>query len=150
MTEPFRSFSAIFPILQKSDAIDTKILLHRRQNTGYQDGKLDIAGSGHIEKGETAISAVIRECKEELGIDVNASDLTFVHLQHRLSSDRIYYDIYFAIDKFHGNPTIMEPEKCSELLWCDLTNLPSDIIECRKMVLQEYIKMNYYSERREN
>ena len=145
MSNPFRSFSAVFPILVTKESNITKILLHRRQNTGYQDGKLDIAASGHVDEGETAISAAIRECKEEIGINVKACDLTFVHLQHRLSG-RAYYDIYFTVTAFSGLPAIMEPEKCSELLWCDITNLPDDMIECRKMVIQEYIKGNFYSE----
>ena len=144
MNEPFRAFSATFPIIIRAG----KILLHRRQNTGYQDGKLDIAASGHVDDGETATQAVVRECKEELGIKVNTDALTFVHLQHRIG-DRIYYDIYFAVNAFDGTPTITEPEKCSELAWYDLDNLPKDIIECRKHVLYEYAKGNFYSERKE-
>jgi len=147
MSEHFKAFSAVFPIILKSDGNNKKILLHRRQNTGYQDGKLDIAASGHVDKGETAISAAVRECKEEIGIDVKPDDLNFVHLQHRLSDDRIYYDIYFVVGEFEGKPTIMESEKCLELVWCDLDTLPDDVIECRRMVLEEYSKGNYYSER---
>jgi len=147
MKEPFKSFSAVFPIIIQSSGKTQKILLHRRQNTGYQDGKLDIAGSGHVDKGETAMEAVVRECREELGIEVKIENLTFAHLQHRLSYDRIYYDIYFIVNNFQGTPSIMEPEKCSELVWYDLDNLPNDIIECRKMVLKEYIKSSFYSER---
>ena len=142
----FKSLSAIFPIILKQEDTTTKILLHRRQNTGFQDGKLDIAGSGHVDENETAMAAVVRECKEELGITVEAKDLKFVHLQHRIS-DRTYYDIYFVVTKFEGTPTIMEPEKCSQLVWCDITNLPEDMIECRKMVVHEYLKNNHYSER---
>ena len=142
----FKSLSAIFPIILKQENTTTKILLHRRQNTGYQDRKLDIAGSGHVDEGETAIAATIRECREELGIDVEAKDLTFVHLQHRIS-DRIYYDIYFVVSKYQGVPAIMEPEKCSELVWCNIDELPSDMIGCRKMVIREYRANRYYSER---
>jgi len=149
MPEPFRAFSAVFPIIIKSFGTERKILLNRRQNTGYQDGKLDIAGSGHVDENETATAAAIRECKEELGITVKPENLTFVHLQHRFSTDRIYYDIYFVASDFDGNPAIMEPEKSTELLWCNVENLPSDMIECRREVLSAYGKGLYYSERRE-
>ena len=149
MKEPFKAFSAVFPIIIKSNEAGKKILLHRRQNTGYQDGKLDIAASGHVDKNETAIEAAVRECREELGINVNTVDLTFVHLQHRFSTDRIYYDIYFTVNNFQGKPSIMEPHKCSELIWCCFNNLPNDIINCRKIVLQEYAAKNYYSELKE-
>ena len=147
MPQPFKSFSAVFPIITKTESNTTKILLHRRQNTGFQDGKLDIAASGHVDNNETATAAAIRECKEELGISVAVSDINFVHLQHRLSPDRIYYDIYFTISQYEGTPTITEPEKCYELVWCDINNLPDDVIECRRMVIREYTQGNFYSER---
>ena len=54
MAEPFRAFSAVFTIITKSVAGNTQVLLHRRQNTGYQDGMLDIVASGHVDEGETA------------------------------------------------------------------------------------------------
>ena len=150
MGEPFRSFSAVFPLIIKTNDICTQILLHRRQNTGYQDGKWDVAGSGHVDNGETAQAAVIRECKEELGIDVQMKDLVFAHLSHRLSQDRTYYDIYFAVNDYNGTPTIMESDKCSELQWFPINNLPADIIECRKQGIQHYLNKNPYSEKIES
>lgn len=149
MSEHFRTFSAVFPLIFKNDGEKTKILLHRRENTGYQDGKWDIAGSGHVDEDESAKSAAVRECREELGIDVEIKDLTFVHLSHRFSN-RIYYDIYFAVGKYDGEPSIMEREKCSELDWFNIDNLPDDIIECRKSAIQDYKNKNYYSERIES
>ena len=65
MGENFRALSAVIPmILQEKDG-DVEILLHRRKNTGYKDGKWDMAGSGHVEENETAKMAVVRECAEE-------------------------------------------------------------------------------------
>lgn len=142
-----KTLSAIFPMLLNYEGKCRKILLHRRQNTGYEDGKWDIAGSGHVDEGETARSAVIRECAEELGIMVQSSDLDFVHLSHRFSMNRVYYDIYFAVNNYSGKPTIMEPGKCSELEWFDLENLPYDIIECRREDIQHYIDGVSYSEK---
>ncbi len=150
MSEHFKSFSAIFPLIIKNTGAGIQILLHRRQNTGYQDGKWDISGSGHVDKGETAQTAVIRECKEELGIDVSTDSLTFAHLSHRLSKDRTYYDIYFVVSSFSGTPGIMEPYKCSELKWFDIDNLPDDIIECRKLAIQQYLDKKPYSEQIES
>jgi len=146
MGKHFKTLSAIFPIILKDDGKTTGILLHRRKNTGYQDGKWDISASGHVDEGETAQTAVIRECKEELGIDVKIEDLAFVHLSHRLSTDRTYYDIYFVVNKYAGEPTIMEPDKCSDLNWFDIDKLPSDMIECRAAAVQYYKDKVFYSE----
>lgn len=42
MSKHLKAFSAIFPIIFRDNGVKTEILLHRRQNTGYQDGKWDI------------------------------------------------------------------------------------------------------------
>ncbi|MGN9161959.1 NUDIX hydrolase [Clostridium sulfidigenes] len=148
MGKHFKSFSAIFPIIlqEKDDTI--QILLHRRKNTGYQDGKWDIAASGHVDEGETAKMAVVRECAEELGIDVKIKDLSFVHLSHRVSNTggRTYYDIYFVVNKYHGIPKVIEPDKCSELRWFKIDNLPNEIIDIRKIALDNYRNDIQYSE----
>lgn len=148
MGEHFKSLSAIFPIILRNKDGDMQILLHRRKNTGYQDGKWDIAASGHVDEGETAKMAVVRECAEELGIDVKIIDLTFVHLSHRVSNSggRTYYDIYFVVNKYDGIPTIMEQDKCSELRWFKIDNIPNEIIEIRKIVLDNYRNNIPYSE----
>lgn len=148
MGEHFKSLSAIFPIILQEKDGDVQILLHRRKNTGYQDGKWDIAGSGHVDEGETAKMAVVRECTEELGIDVKIIDLSFVHLSHRVSNNggRTYYDIYFVVNKYDGAPKIMESDKCSELKWFKINDLPDEIIDIRKAVLDDYRNNIQYSE----
>lgn len=148
MSEHFKTLSAIFPIIVNKDGDVVKVLLHRRKNTGYQDGKWDFAGSGHVDEDETAQMAVSRECKEELGIDVSIKDITFVHLSHRVgrNGNHSYYDIYFLIDSYVGTPKIMEPEKCSELEWFSVDHLPEDIIDIRKMAIMNYLNKITYSE----
>ena len=72
--EYFRTLSAVFPIILRREGGRTQILLHLRQNTGYMDGFWDVAGSGHVDGGETASQALCRECFEELGIRVRPQD----------------------------------------------------------------------------
>jgi 8-oxo-dGTP pyrophosphatase MutT (NUDIX family) len=150
MSEHFKALSAIFPLIIRDNGSSKEILLHRRQNTGYQDGKWDIAGSGHVDKDETARAAVVRECWEELGITVEPEDLVFAHLSHRISKDRTYYDIYFFVTAYSGSPSIMEPEKCSELKWFGIQDLPEDIIECRKQDINNSCEKSPYSEKTES
>lgn len=148
MGKHFKSLSAVFPIILQNKNGNVEILLHRRKNTGYQDGKWDIAASGHVDEGETAKMAVVRECEEELGIDVKIIDLSFVHLSHRVSNsgEKTYYDIYFIVNKYEGIPKIMEPDKCSELKWFEIDNIPNEIIEIRKTVINNYRNNIKYSE----
>lgn len=41
-------------------------------------GKYDISAGGHINLGESIVDGAIRECREEIGIEIGASDLKFV------------------------------------------------------------------------
>lgn len=116
---------------------DGKILLQRRFNTGFQDGKYSLP-AGHVEKGETFTQCVIREIKEEVGIDLTPEDLKMVHVMHRDSridhpqgvaegiNERM--DMFFTAEKWQGDPKIMELDKCDDLNWFDLDNLPENII----------------------
>jgi len=145
MNEPFKVCSAVFPIILSEDR--QHILMHLRQNTGYQDGKWDTAASGHVDAGESAKQAVCRECKEEIGIDVNAKDLEFAHLAHHFSeSDRTYYHIYFVVKEYEGVPVIMEPEKAVFLEWFDLRELPEPMIPCRKIAIEAWCDNVMYTE----
>lgn len=145
--EHFRSYSAVFPILLRTRDGRRQILLHRRENTGFMDGKWDFAGSGHVDEGETARMAVARECKEELGIGVAVRDVQFRHLSHRASaSGRTYYDIYFEVLRYDGVPEIREPQKSSGLCWFELDSLPPDMIPVRREALRQALCGCPYSE----
>ncbi|WP_245544781.1 NUDIX domain-containing protein [Mobilicoccus pelagius] len=45
-----------------------EVLLQRRQNTGYMDSHWVAGAAGHIEPGETARHAAVREALEEIGV----------------------------------------------------------------------------------
>ncbi len=144
----YKTLSAIFPIIIKQSGNTRQVLLHRRANTGYMDGKWDFAGSGHVDEGESATQAVVRECREEVGIHVQAADIQFAHLSHRLglNGGRTYYDIYFYVNSYDGAPTINEPEKCSALEWFDVNALPEDMIDFRRQILLDCLNGVTYSE----
>ena len=47
---------------------DDRVLLQLRQNTGFMDDHWAAAAAGHVEQGETAQDAAVREVEEETGI----------------------------------------------------------------------------------
>jgi ADP-ribose pyrophosphatase len=100
-----------------------------------------------VDEGETATQTVVRECAEEIGVVVHVENVEFAHLSHSFSQERVYYDIYFAVKHFDGTPRIMEPDKCSELAWFALDALPEDIIEFRRLDVDNYTNGIFYSER---
>jgi isopentenyldiphosphate isomerase len=70
-----------------------EILLQRRSmNKDIDGGKLDVAASGHVGKGESYEEAATREMKEEIGIE---ADLTFVKKMIMHFSEETEYDVLF-------------------------------------------------------
>ena len=111
---------------------NNEILLQRRANTKLWCGFLALP-AGHVDKGENVYDALIREAKEELNIDVSIDDIcdTFV-VNRRNNKLSPYFDVYFEIDDYDGEITIGEPLKCLELVWCDINDLPYDMITFEK------------------
>jgi 8-oxo-dGTP pyrophosphatase MutT (NUDIX family) len=133
--------SAVYLIPQK----ENQILLLRRYNTGWMDGKYSLI-SGHIDGNETVSDAMIREAKEEAGITVRKKSLTPAHVLHRKSSDSEYIDFFFVTQSWEGNPIIAEPDKCDDLSWCNLDNLPDNLLPHVKSALENYKKNIPFSE----
>jgi len=117
---------------------NNKILLQRRFNTGYEDGKYSLV-AGHVDKGETFTEAVIREVKEEAGITLQADDLSVVHVMNRNIKDNERIDVFFVAKKWTGDIENKEPNKCDDLSWFDLDDMPDNIIPYIKKVIN-YIK----------
>lgn len=129
--------SSIYLII-KNDK--NQILLQRRQGTKLWPGFLALP-AGHIDEGENAYEALVREAKEELDILVNINDITDTFVVNRKNKSLSpYYDVYFEISKYDGNIIINEPEKCSELLWADINNLPTDMIKFEKEAINNNLK----------
>lgn len=105
-------------------------LLSLRQNTGWRDGWYTTV-SGHIEAGESAVSAAIREAKEEAGIDVAPEDLHFVHVSHRVADDNHHerVDFFFKVKKWKGEIRNCEPHRCAGLEWHPVDLLPENLVE---------------------
>lgn len=118
--------SAVYLIIRNQN---NEILLQRRRGTKLWPGFLALP-AGHIDEGENAYDAVIREAKEELGIDLSTNNIidTFV-VNRRNKSLLPYYDVYFEIDNYKNEIKIMEKDKCSELVWHNINNLPNDMID---------------------
>ena len=107
---------------------DNKVLLLRRFNTGYEDGNYSVV-AGHVDSDEDLKTAMIREAKEEAGIEITPNNINFASVMHRKSDDE-RIDFFFIADSWEGEITNMEPQKCDDLSWFDINNLPSNR-DCR-------------------
>ncbi len=127
---------------------ENKVLLQKRINTGYMDGFWDFSATGHVEFGESFIEAGIREAKEEIGIDVKKENFQPMTIMHKFTkeSQLTYVNAFFVVDEYNGNASIMEEDKCSELQWFDLNELPEDLIFDRAEAIKAMKEGNYYQE----
>lgn len=107
-----------------------EVLFGRRQNTGFEDGAWHLP-SGHLEAGESVIDALIREAEEEIGVTIAPADVQFGHIMHNSSSGgRMAF--FFTVRSWQGEPTNLEPDKCSGLEWFAPDALPDHMIDyCR-------------------
>ena len=141
--ERHRIIPAAYVILRRGN----EILMQRRLNTGYEDGNYGLV-SGHVEKGEPYQEAIMREAKEEVGITLKPEDLRFVHLMHRKDEgeDNERADVLFLIEHWEGEVKNMEPQKCSDLTWFPVNNLPVNTIPYVRVVVQSIEQGVFYSE----
>ncbi len=128
---------ASYVFLLRDGVTGPEVLLQLRQNTGYMDDHWAAAAAGHVEKGETAYDAARREALEEIA--VTDLDLTFVSAMQRTRGgepidERI--DFFFTARSWSGEPRIVEPQKCAELRWCALDDLPDPVVPHERSVLE--------------
>ncbi|MGD8605355.1 MAG: NUDIX domain-containing protein [Anaerolineales bacterium] len=117
---------------------DGQILLLRRANTGYEDGNYSVV-AGHLEGNETIKQASIREAREEVGIELNPQDLTVVQVMHRRSEDE-RIDWFLSALQWQGKVTNREPNRCDQLLWRRLDDLPDNVIPYVAHAIHNYLE----------
>lgn len=127
MKERYKLIPEVFLFLIKDD----KILLSRRFRTGYEDGNYGLP-AGHGEDMETMREGVVREAKEEIGLDIEVEDLDFALAQHRWCPDagnaHARVGFYFVPKKWCGEVFNNEPDKCDDLQWFAFDALPANTI----------------------
>lgn len=118
--------AAVHLLLRRHDG---SILMIRRHNTGYEDGKWSVP-AGHIDPNESALGALVREASEELSLSLDRSSLNFCHAMHKRDpvdqAERI--DFFFACNSWHGVPINAEPHKCSEIAWFPPDQIPVETV----------------------
>ncbi|MCX6071575.1 MAG: NUDIX domain-containing protein [Chloroflexi bacterium] len=122
MSPHFRLVSAVHLFLLQGD----QILLLRRYQTGYEDGKYSVV-AGHLEGNETVVAAAVREAREEVGIELAPNDVRVVGVMHRRSTDE-RVDWFVVCHHWSGEVRNAEPTKCNDLRWVHPEALPPNTI----------------------
>ena len=115
---------------------ENQLLLLRRFNTGFRDGEYTVP-AGHIDGGEDIMDAAVREAKEEAGVDVAVGDLAFSTVMHRIE-DEERIDFFFTVNAWSGEAFNAEPEKCDDLRWFDLNDLPQNTVPYVRQAMRNH------------
>lgn len=120
------------------------ILLLRRFNTGFEDGKLSVV-AGHVEPGETVRQAALRESREEVGLELSPELLRVVGVMHRKSADeRIDFFLSYPLEA--DEPRNVEADKCSALVWAKRSELPTDTIPYARAAIDMFRDGDWFQE----
>ena len=109
-----------------------RVLFGLRCNTGYADGLYHLP-AGRLEDGETMVAGIIREAREELGIEIDATDLELVHAMHHRSGR---LGLFFEARRWSGAIVNAEPDKCDRLDWIAPEELPHNTVAYAREALQ--------------
>lgn len=128
---------AVHLILIEND----QVLLLRRQNTGFADGMYCFP-AGCIEGKESVTHAMIREAWEEAGIKLKPEWLRVTTTLHRAESADNWESIvfFFMTSHYEGVIENREPDKCDDLRFFPLKNLPKNTIPYVKKGLELSLK----------
>lgn len=139
--ERFKLIPEVFFILVKEGSI----LLSRRFQTGYEDGNYGMV-AGHAEAHETMREACVREAKEESGVIIDPLKLEHLLTMHRWCGDHERIGFYFTAKQWDGEIHNAEPERCDDLSWFPLKQLPKNTIPHIQAAINSYLKEEKYCE----
>ena len=113
---------------------DGKILLMKRKTVIF-DGYWSNPG-GSVEEGESVEDACVREFFEEVGMVVRIVK-KLGDYEHNV--DGVLKGLFtgFIVEHVSGEAVIKEPDKCSELKWFALDDLPSPIAPFTEKYLKD-------------
>ncbi len=121
------------------------ILLLHRADVAFGSGLYGLSG-GKVEQGETARQAVVREIREELGLEFLESDFQLVHTFHHKGIKTEYIALIFKADISKMIPINNEPNKHDDMQFFNPQQLPENIIPAHKQAIECIMHNVRYSE----
>lgn len=115
-------------------------LSKRSQNTKNERGCWETPG-GSVEFGETLEGATKREIMEEYGAEIEIIE-QWLSSDHIIHTEKQHWVATTFLAKFKSGqePKIMEPDKCDEIGWFNLNELPTSLSLITQKNLQQYSK----------
>lgn len=93
----------VVAVIRRHDGPQAPVLVARRHPGAHQGGLLELPG-GKVEQGESPQAALCRECHEELGLTVSATDLVpLIQVRHDYGDRQVLLDAW-TVERYTGEP----------------------------------------------
>lgn len=102
--------------------------------------------AGHVEQEESPISCMIREAKEEIGIDINRRDIKLVHTMYKPIKHNERIEFFCLCEKWSGEIQNLEPHKCMGVEFFEINNLPETLVGYSRLAIENIFKGVHFSE----
>lgn len=113
-----------------------KEILLLKRNTSPNKGAWSIPG-GEVEMFETLKTAVIREIKEEIDVDINPQQALCVS-DHIIDKEKVHWvAVSFLCTIIKGEPKNKEKEKHEEMKWFKISEVPDNLSEPTQNAIKE-------------
>lgn len=113
--EPVPDGYYIIVVLIYIENSNGRFLIQRRSRK-FKDGKLATTG-GHVKTGQTSEEGILDEVREEIGLDLQPSDLQ-LYFAGREDSTHVFYDDYYAkVDVDDISKLKLQDNEVDEVLW---------------------------------
>lgn len=139
-----RPYLASFVLMKKGG----KFLSVLRANTGWMDGHYGLP-AGKVEIEESGLHAAIREAKEEVGVEIELTDLELALITHRLNrGDHApeWIDLIYEAKKWKGKPYNAEPKVHDKIAWLDPKNMPDNMVPAVRAYIETIMAGRNYLE----
>jgi 8-oxo-dGTP diphosphatase len=112
-----------------------KVLLGKRKSS-HGEGEYAFPG-GNLEYMESFEDCIVREVKEECGIEI--TDIEFLHVANVLHyAPKHYVNLCFTARWVDKEAQVLEPDKIEDWQWYDLDNLPAPLFIQTGLCVQSY------------
>ena len=101
--------------------------------------------SGHPKSGETSLSGIISEIKEELGVEALPQELNLVY-STRDDNNRCFYDLYYLKKDYEKENMLLQKEEVDKVYWfseekinelCENGEFKESHIEAYKILMEK-------------
>jgi mutator protein MutT len=117
---------------------DGRVFLAKRGAKAQNERGLWEFPGGAVEFGETLRDALKREIREEYAVTIEVGDLLTV-TDHILPDEKQHWvSPSFICSIVEGTPTIVEPEKCDDIGWFALDDIPESLTQVTRHDLGLY------------